>query len=268
MRSGARGRGHAMTGIRGGAFRAAPPPVSKEPGRRDGLRLRTGGDGRGQAVAGLRGGALRAAPPPAPERNQEEEPAAPAQWGQWAWPGADSRRGAPGRGDAGPRRPRKEDMDASALERDAVQFARLAVQRDHEARYSEAVFYYKVGRELGCRGQAQGRGGPPGPGRRLSCRPLAVSGPRTRDPPAPPRPDLRLRRRLAAPTRAAPEARLTQPVAWPACAAGSAPRCSLKSAPPASPPSRQCPDPHFSQPSHLLLPQPCARRPLIELPPP
>ncbi|XP_049622091.1 calpain-7 isoform X2 [Suncus etruscus] len=34
-------------------------------------------------------------------------------------------------------------MDASALERDAVQFARLAVQRDHEARYSEAVFYYK-----------------------------------------------------------------------------------------------------------------------------
>lgn len=35
-------------------------------------------------------------------------------------------------------------MDASALERDAVQFARLAVQRDHEGRYSEAVFYYKV----------------------------------------------------------------------------------------------------------------------------
>nr|XP_044991974.1 calpain-7 isoform X3 [Jaculus jaculus] len=34
-------------------------------------------------------------------------------------------------------------MDASALERDAVQFARLAVQRDHEGRYSEAVFYYK-----------------------------------------------------------------------------------------------------------------------------
>lgn len=36
-------------------------------------------------------------------------------------------------------------MDAAALERDAVQFARLAVQRDHEGRYSEAVFYYKVG---------------------------------------------------------------------------------------------------------------------------
>lgn len=35
-------------------------------------------------------------------------------------------------------------MDATALERDAVQFARLAVQRDHEGRYSEAVFYYKV----------------------------------------------------------------------------------------------------------------------------
>nr|KAF6334924.1 calpain 7 [Pipistrellus kuhlii] len=34
-------------------------------------------------------------------------------------------------------------MDSSALERDAVQFARLAVQRDHEGRYSEAVFYYK-----------------------------------------------------------------------------------------------------------------------------
>ncbi|XP_054990738.1 calpain-7 isoform X3 [Sorex araneus] len=34
-------------------------------------------------------------------------------------------------------------MDASALERDAVQFARLAVQRDHAGRYSEAVFYYK-----------------------------------------------------------------------------------------------------------------------------
>ncbi|KAK1332451.1 hypothetical protein QTO34_007128 [Cnephaeus nilssonii] len=34
-------------------------------------------------------------------------------------------------------------MDSSALERDAVQFARLAVQRDHEGRYAEAVFYYK-----------------------------------------------------------------------------------------------------------------------------
>ncbi|KAM5279558.1 calpain-7 isoform 6-T6 [Ctenodactylus gundi] len=34
-------------------------------------------------------------------------------------------------------------MDAAALERDAVQFARLAVQRDHEGRYCEAVFYYK-----------------------------------------------------------------------------------------------------------------------------
>lgn len=44
-------------------------------------------------------------------------------------------------------------MDASALERDAVQFARLAVQRDHEGRYSEAVFYYKVrtGTQLGPR---------------------------------------------------------------------------------------------------------------------
>ncbi|XP_061050676.1 calpain-7 isoform X2 [Eubalaena glacialis] len=34
-------------------------------------------------------------------------------------------------------------MDSAALERDAVQFARLAVQRDHQGRYSEAVFYYK-----------------------------------------------------------------------------------------------------------------------------
>ncbi|KAM9089118.1 calpain-7 isoform 2-T2 [Megaptera novaeangliae] len=34
-------------------------------------------------------------------------------------------------------------MDSAALERDAVQFARLAVQCDHEGRYSEAVFYYK-----------------------------------------------------------------------------------------------------------------------------
>ncbi|KAM5230903.1 calpain-7 isoform 4-T4 [Hipposideros larvatus] len=34
-------------------------------------------------------------------------------------------------------------MDSTALERDAVQFARLAVQRDHEGRYCEAVFYYK-----------------------------------------------------------------------------------------------------------------------------
>lgn len=40
-------------------------------------------------------------------------------------------------------------MDATALERDAVQFARLAVQRDHEGRYSEAVFYYKVGSGVG-----------------------------------------------------------------------------------------------------------------------
>lgn len=39
-------------------------------------------------------------------------------------------------------------MDSSALERDAVQFARLAVQRDHEGRYCEAVFYYKVNPEL------------------------------------------------------------------------------------------------------------------------
>lgn len=38
-------------------------------------------------------------------------------------------------------------MDSSALERDAVQFARLAVQRDHEGRYCEAVFYYKVNPE-------------------------------------------------------------------------------------------------------------------------
>lgn len=37
-------------------------------------------------------------------------------------------------------------MDSTALERDAVQFARLAVQRDHEGRYCEAVFYYKVSR--------------------------------------------------------------------------------------------------------------------------
>ena len=41
-------------------------------------------------------------------------------------------------------------MDATALERDAVQFARLAVQRDHEGRYSEAVFYYKVERGDRC----------------------------------------------------------------------------------------------------------------------
>ncbi|XP_040819030.1 calpain-7 isoform X5 [Ochotona curzoniae] len=34
-------------------------------------------------------------------------------------------------------------MDAAALERDAVQFARRAVRSDHEGRYSEAVFYYK-----------------------------------------------------------------------------------------------------------------------------
>ncbi|XP_065799250.1 calpain-7 isoform X2 [Muntiacus reevesi] len=34
-------------------------------------------------------------------------------------------------------------MDSAALERDAVQFARLAVQRDQEGRYAEAVFYYK-----------------------------------------------------------------------------------------------------------------------------
>uniref|UniRef100_K7E8B2 Calpain 7 n=1 Tax=Ornithorhynchus anatinus TaxID=9258 RepID=K7E8B2_ORNAN len=34
-------------------------------------------------------------------------------------------------------------MDAAALERDAVQFAQLAVQRDQGGRYQEAVFYYK-----------------------------------------------------------------------------------------------------------------------------
>ncbi|XP_038596350.1 calpain-7 isoform X3 [Tachyglossus aculeatus] len=34
-------------------------------------------------------------------------------------------------------------MDAAALERDAVQFAQLAVQRDQGGRYREAVFYYK-----------------------------------------------------------------------------------------------------------------------------
>lgn len=53
-------------------------------------------------------------------------------------------------------------MDASALERDAVQFARLAVQRDHEGRYSEAVFYYKVrtGTGLGPRHQIQCRWNP------------------------------------------------------------------------------------------------------------
>ncbi|PNI73514.1 CAPN7 isoform 2 [Pan troglodytes] len=39
-------------------------------------------------------------------------------------------------------------MDATALERDAVQFARLAVQRDHEGRYSEAVFYYKFSQRV------------------------------------------------------------------------------------------------------------------------
>lgn len=64
-------------------------------------------------------------------------------------------------------------MDASALERDAVQFARLAVQRDQEGRYSEAVFYYKVGpgTGLGPRQlsepwplpEAEGRGPAPGP---------------------------------------------------------------------------------------------------------
>lgn len=35
-------------------------------------------------------------------------------------------------------------MDASALELDAVKFAQLAVQRDQNGRYQEAVFYYKV----------------------------------------------------------------------------------------------------------------------------
>ncbi|XP_027728176.1 calpain-7 isoform X1 [Vombatus ursinus] len=34
-------------------------------------------------------------------------------------------------------------MDAAALERDAVHFAQLAVQRDQGGRYQEAVFYYK-----------------------------------------------------------------------------------------------------------------------------
>ncbi|XP_068013074.1 calpain-7 isoform X1 [Melanerpes formicivorus] len=34
-------------------------------------------------------------------------------------------------------------MDASALELDAVKFAQLAVQRDQNGRYQEAVFYYK-----------------------------------------------------------------------------------------------------------------------------
>lgn len=48
-------------------------------------------------------------------------------------------------------------MDSAALERDAVQFARRAVQRDQEGRYAEAVFYYKVGRGRG-RGWGRGRG--------------------------------------------------------------------------------------------------------------
>ena len=47
-------------------------------------------------------------------------------------------------------------MDSAALERDAVQFARLAVQRDQEGRYAEAVFYYKVGRGRGRSGRGRG----------------------------------------------------------------------------------------------------------------
>lgn len=49
-------------------------------------------------------------------------------------------------------------MDATALERDAVQFARLAVQRDQEGRYSEAVFYYKVGRRTAALSERPGGG--------------------------------------------------------------------------------------------------------------
>lgn len=61
-------------------------------------------------------------------------------------------------------------MDAAALERDAVQFARRAVRSDHEGRYSEAVFYYKVGPGRGDSGGPGAAGGPGGqredPGRR------------------------------------------------------------------------------------------------------
>lgn len=62
-------------------------------------------------------------------------------------------------------------MDSAALERDAVQFARLAVQRDQEGRYAEAVFYYKVGR-----GRGRGPGaGPLWPGAGLRRQPVGGS---------------------------------------------------------------------------------------------
>jgi hypothetical protein len=73
-------------------------------------------------------------------------------------------------------------MDATALERDAVQFARLAVQRDHEGRYSEAVFYYKVGvgriAGVGSGGGLRPRGRGPGAEGPLPPRPLALLFPR------------------------------------------------------------------------------------------
>lgn len=37
-------------------------------------------------------------------------------------------------------------MDCTALELDAVKFAKTAVTYDQNAKYNEAVFYYKVGR--------------------------------------------------------------------------------------------------------------------------
>lgn len=38
-------------------------------------------------------------------------------------------------------------MDCTALELDAVKFAKIAVTYDQNAKYNEAVFYYKVGHE-------------------------------------------------------------------------------------------------------------------------
>lgn len=35
-------------------------------------------------------------------------------------------------------------MDCTALEHDAIKFAKLAVQHDQKGKYNEAVFYYKV----------------------------------------------------------------------------------------------------------------------------
>lgn len=39
-------------------------------------------------------------------------------------------------------------MDCTALELDAVKFAKTAVTYDQNGKYNEAVFYYKVGEAL------------------------------------------------------------------------------------------------------------------------